>query len=190
MTHPDNNPPLSLEQKMRLAQRGNSDMYESLLREIAPIIRQMVSGRIRNREDAEEVVQEVLIAIHNSGHTYNTERPFLPWMRAIANHKLNDHFRRVYRDNAHLSMLKREVDAESIAKKSSPDVTASAHASELLDDLMRSLPERQHEIVRLMKLDGLSVRETAERLNMSVPAVKVAAHRAYKLLRKMAGGRE
>jgi RNA polymerase sigma-70 factor (ECF subfamily) len=55
---------------------------------------------------------------------------------------------------------------------------------------MRSLPERQHEIVRLMKLDGLSVRETAERLNMSVPAVKVAAHRAYKLLRKMAGGRE
>jgi RNA polymerase sigma-70 factor (ECF subfamily) len=55
---------------------------------------------------------------------------------------------------------------------------------------IKDLPERQKEIVRMLKIDGLSVKEAASILDMSETALKVAAHRAYKKIRaKLSGGK-
>ena len=53
-----------------------------------------------------------------------------------------------------------------------------------------TLPERQREIVSALKLRDESVKEVSERLGMTESAVKVTAHRGYRKLRRLLGGRE
>ena len=59
-----------------------------------------------------------------------------------------------------------------------------------IEAALESLPERQREVVRALKLRDESVKEISERLGMSQSAVKVTAHRGYKALRRLLGGKE
>ena len=56
---------------MRASQAGDGKAFEALLNEILPRIRSRVFGRLGGREHAEDVVQNVLLSIHRSRHTYN-----------------------------------------------------------------------------------------------------------------------
>ena len=66
---------------MAAAQSGNSEAYEKLLRAILPSTRAFVVSRMRNHDAAEDVVQNVLLSVHRSRHTYPASRPFGPWLR-------------------------------------------------------------------------------------------------------------
>lgn len=125
--------------------------------------------------DREDLLQEILLAIHKAGHTYNTERPFKAWMFAVASHKVNDYLRSHYRKGI-------EVDFEEIEPTFADNVTYEPPHGELLDEMLGILPEKQQRIVRMIKIEGHSINHTATILKMSIPAVKVAAHRAYKAL--------
>jgi RNA polymerase sigma-70 factor (ECF subfamily) len=61
---------------------------------------------------------------------------------------------------------------------------------ETVRSALESLPERQREVVTALKLRDESVKEISERLGMSQSAVKVTAHRGYKALRRLLGGKE
>lgn len=62
---------------------GNQGDYAKFLESITPLLRRIVGGRIAV-SDVEDVVQEVLISIHKARHTYDGERPIMPWVVAIA----------------------------------------------------------------------------------------------------------
>ena len=81
---------------MRAAQDGDSAAYAALLRELAPLVRRVVSSRrsFLAEADVEDVVQEVLISVHAVRATYDPQRPFLPWLLAITRHRLLDAMRR------------------------------------------------------------------------------------------------
>ncbi len=64
------------------------------------------------------------------------------------------------------------------------DVTESAIDYESISGEVHRLPEKQATILRLIHQDGYTAKETAEKMGMSESAVKVAAHRAYKILRQ------
>jgi RNA polymerase sigma-70 factor (ECF subfamily) len=64
------------------------------------------------------------------------------------------------------------------------DVTESAISYESISVEVQKLPEKQATILRLMHRDGYTAREVAEKIGMKESAVKVAAHRAYKVLRQ------
>ncbi len=161
------------------AQNGDKRAYATLLRDIASLLRGYLIKRLNNTGEVEDIIQETLIGISNTLHTYNTDRPFKPWLFAIANYKLNDYFRKLYRRTEFSS-----VDFEKIEPTLGEDVTEAREISEYVHKGLRSLPEKQRRIVHMMKLDGYSAREVAEHMNMSTSAVKVSAHRAYKSLKK------
>jgi len=62
---------------------GDAATYEKLLLELPPIIRRQVAGRVALPAEREDIVQNVLISLHRARHTYRSEHPFLPWLRAI-----------------------------------------------------------------------------------------------------------
>ena len=166
-----------LAQMMRRAQSGDKSEYTKLLKEISPLIRGFIYNRIGSGPDSEDILQEILIGIHRSSHTYNTDRPFTNWMFAIASHKLKDYLRAYYRKKA----LK-EVDFDKISDFITEAVTDDTSASEVLTELLEKLPEKQRNIVYMMKIEGYSSSDVAKKMGMSVSAVKVTAHRAYKTL--------
>ena len=172
------NQELSLEGLMRLAQSGNKKAYAALFRAITPLIKAFVAKRISNTADVDDVLQDTLLSIHHAGHTYDTNRSFKVWMFTIARNRLNDYLRRIYKDRTFTEISLDDITYEISVE----DVTEGPIQSEYIDKILDLLPEKQREIVSMMKIEGYTAEDTAKKMNMSVSAVKVAAHRAYKLL--------
>src|SRR5437588_13033441 len=102
---------------MRSAQDGDGRAYEALLVRIAALVREFARGRLQRADWLEDVAQETLLSIHRDRHTYDPSRPFLPWMYAIARHRLLDFAARQRRREL------REIAAE-------PDVEPQAPAQD------------------------------------------------------------
>ena len=162
---------------MRAAQQGCAESYVRLLNEIATSLRQVAAGDLKRfglqASDAEDVVQETLLAIHLKRHTWQDDRPFLPWLRAIARHKAVDFVRRRGR--------KIEVPVEQVADTLTAPPTAP-DLSAPLERFLDELPQRQRQVVESLAVNGASVRETAHKLNMTHGAVYVAFHRGLAAL--------
>jgi RNA polymerase sigma-70 factor (ECF subfamily) len=169
---------------MASAQRGDAIAYERLLEDLLPFVRVLVRARIGEDPNAEDVVQEVLLSIHTARHTFQAGRELEPWVRTIARNAVIDAVRRRSRQRARDA----GVDAEAL-----PDDArerASAEAAPLPRSLARALeqlPAVQREAVLLLKVEGLSVAEAAGRARTTPGALKLRAHRGYKLLRDLLG---
>lgn len=167
---------------MCAAQGGDRDAYRALLREIAPMVRRIVHGRFPflAREEAEDLVQDILLAIHSVRATYDPARPFLPWLVAIARHRAADMARRYARKRG------REVAVDILPETSAEDGTNPEESygdPEALRRAVSTLPEGQRVAIELLKLKEMSLKEAASVSGMSIGALKVATHRATRALR-------
>jgi RNA polymerase sigma-70 factor (ECF subfamily) len=128
---------------------------------------------------AEDLVQELLLSIHSSRHTFDCNRPFAPWLFAIARKRIADYWRSEWqRINREVS----EYDGVNEIPKSS--AASSNGMTDYVSIAMEELPERQKNVITLLKVNGYSLKEAADKLKMTEGAVKVTAHRAYNALRK------
>lgn len=164
---------------MKQALAGDSAAYAELLRETARFLRPYLSLRLHNEAEVDDLLQEILLSIHKARHTYDGERPYRPWAYAIARFRLQDHFRAHYADH-----LRHAVELSEIEESLAAPVTENAFTYESIRGEIEKLPEKQAAILGMMYRDGYTVKEVAEKMGMNESAVKVAAHRAYKLLRK------
>jgi len=169
------------------AQQGDSIAYAALLTLLAATARQYARNRLGNVPWLDDVAQETLLTVHAARRTYDPRRPFAPWFYAILSSRLIDVLRKERRVSA------REVGSDVLPEPRrdgpSREDAGSVDADEMKAAL-RALPERQREIVSALKLRDESVKEVSERLGMSESAVKVTAHRGYRKLRRLLGGRE
>jgi RNA polymerase sigma-70 factor (ECF subfamily) len=174
---------------MRAAQDGDQQAYARLLRAILPHVRGLVRRRVFAGAEAEieDIVQEVLLSLHLVRHTYDPGRPFRPWLAGIVRHRLLDSARRHYRRFRH------EIAVETLPETSAQSAANSGQdeSDEIaaLRQAMAALSPGQRQAFELLKLRGLSLKQAAAETGMSVAALKVAAHRAYKSL-KVAFGRD
>ena len=156
---------------------GDASAYHGFLKELTGYLRAFLCKRLVHIPDeVEDLVQESLLAIHNQRHTYDLGQPLTPWVYALARYKLIDLLRRRSRTD----MLNDPLDGDSELF-----VAAESEASDARRDVSRlldQLPDRQRLPIVHMKLEGLSVAETAQRTGMSESAVKVGVHRGLKTL--------
>jgi RNA polymerase sigma-70 factor (ECF subfamily) len=169
---------------MARAQGGDRDAYRRLLESVTPYLRSLAARSFHGRADIEDAVQDVLLTLHTIRHTYDPARPFGPWLAAIANRRIVDCMRRHGRSRARETSL--EAEHETFA---APDANLQERASDgrVLREAVDGLPPGQRDAIRLMKLEGLSLKEAAAASGMSIAALKVATHRALKNLRKRLG---
>lgn len=168
---------------MAAAQAGDQAAYSRLLEDLLPLIRRVVRGRVPDASSADDVMQEVLLSIHTARHTYRPERPLGPWVRTIARNASIDWGRRQTRE------LKRQVDVDTVEPRASgpaPDEFERGLSPEL-SRALESLPDAQREAVVLLKLEGLTVEEAANRVGVTSGALKLRAHRGYRGLRDVLG---
>jgi len=156
---------------------GDEAAYRAFLQELSAHLRAFLRRRlVRLPDEVEDLVQESLLAVHNQRHTYDVGQPLTAWVHAIAKYKLVDLLRRRSRQDLLTEPLDDEVGLVSAAE------TDAADARRDLGKLLLQLPERQRLPIVHMKLEGLSVTETARLTGMSESAVKVGVHRGLKAL--------
>jgi len=134
---------------------------------------------IRLPDEVEDLVQETLLAVHNQRHTYDADQPLTAWVHAIARYKLVDLLRRRAVREVLNDPLNDELDVFAASD------TEAADARRDVAKLLERLPVRQRLPIIRMKLEGLSVTETARMTGMSESAVKVGVHRGLKALAAM-----
>jgi RNA polymerase sigma-70 factor (ECF subfamily) len=151
---------------MAAAQAGEAGPYRRLLAELRPwLVRYF--GRRLPPSAVEDAVQETLIAIHTKRHTWDPARPFDPWLAGIARYKWIDRLRAAARSAA----------GELPDTLSTPDHESGVTSAIALKGLLATLKPAQADVIRLVKLEGLSIEEAAARTGQSVALVKVNIHR-------------
>jgi RNA polymerase sigma-70 factor, ECF subfamily len=167
---------------MRAERRGEAIPYERMLKEVATALRRALAPRVARAglgaHEAEDLVQEILIGLHRKRHTWDSARPLLPWLHAIARYKLIDFTRQRRRETRRRVDLPFEDWLEIIE---APAYEADRSTAEA-DRHLAMLPVSQRKIVRAIAVEGASVRDVALGLATSEGAVRVTIHRAIRRL--------
>jgi RNA polymerase sigma-70 factor, ECF subfamily len=163
---------------MRAANAGDAAAYRALLAGIAPVLRAAVRGGLAraglNTGDAEDIVQETLLAIHLKRQTWRQDEPLMPWVRAIARNKLIDALRR----RGRASSVPIDDFIETLA---APEEERQVSATDT-EKILGMIKGRSQQVVRAIAIDGLSTREAADRLGLREGAIRVALHRGLTAL--------
>lgn len=162
----------TLSRLMAKAQQGDRPAYNVLLSEAGMWLERYFRRRVPPHQQ-DDLVQDVLMALHAKRATYDPTRPFLPWLAAIARYRWVDHLRKVYRNETDLL-------EEGDAVEDSEEDVITARVS--LERLFIHLPEGQAEAIELVKIGGHSISEAAQKTGQSESLVKVNIHRGLKKL--------
>jgi RNA polymerase sigma-70 factor (ECF subfamily) len=153
---------------------GDAASYRSLLDRLSSRLRAYYKGKLarvgRGPTEAEDLVQEVLLAIH-----LDTGELFTPWVYAIARYRLIDYLRR--------TRTAASVPLDEGTEPMAQDDHADAESSHDITKLLGRLPEKVRRSIECVKLEGRSVAEAAERCGISESGVKINIYRG---LRKLA----
>ena len=159
---------------------GDATAYHAFLRALSTHLRAFFRKRLSGLPDeVEDLVQETLLAVHNHRHTYDQAQPLTAWVHAIAKYKLVDLLRR--RAGRDLRNVPFDDDHDVLVHSDHEAAAARLDVAKLL----QRLPTVQRLPIIHMKLEGLSVIETARLTGMSESAVKVGVHRGLKALAAM-----
>jgi RNA polymerase sigma-70 factor, ECF subfamily len=159
---------------MRLAISGDGAAYHRLLRAVTPVLRAGARRGLARAgqpvDQSEDIVQDILLAVHLKRHTWDTNAPFAPWLFAIARNKLIDALRRRGRRVfVNIDDFAETIPDESAAETASPSEIAAQ---------LQTLPPRQRDVLQSIAVESASIRDTAAKFAMSEGAVRVALHRA------------
>lgn len=173
-------PNSDLERLMARYQQGDFSAATTLIQRLSPPLHRFFAVQFASRRDADDLLQETWLRIHEVRHTYRPGEPVLPWFYAIARHIRVDHYRKASRTTAREDGLEEmpEMAAHAAQSAQAPDLEA----------LLAPLPESQREVIEMLKVAGMSLEEVARATSSSVGAVKQKAHRAYDKLRERLSG--
>ena len=164
------------EHLLSAANSGDGRSYEHFLRAVTPVLRGVIRAKGAGLGDAgcEDVLQEVLLAVHLKRHTWQVGAPVRPWLYAIARYKVVDAFRARGRG------IKVPIEdfVEHLAAETGPDPTEAADMAKMIG----MLDGRSAKIVQMIGMEGSSTAEAGLALKMTEGAVRVALHRALKTL--------
>jgi len=156
---------------MAAAHRGDSRLYEQLLRELAEAIERYIRSRFGALSFTEDCVQECLLAIHAGRHTYDPRRAFRPWFFTIVRNKTVDLLRRSYAGEAVAPAVLSEALVDTAE---GPDEQFSA------GDVLAQLQPKFRNALTLTKICGYTLAEAAERSGISESAMKSRVSRAVR----------
>jgi RNA polymerase sigma-70 factor (ECF subfamily) len=158
---------------LHAANAGDAPAYRRFLQQLAPVLRSFVRRMLVRatapEADAEDIVQEILLAIHTKRNTWIESAPVAPWVFTIARHKTIDALRRRGR---RIDVPIDDVAESLAAEESEPNLLGL-----FLDRYLETLPSTQRKVVKAIAVGGNSIAEAADTLAMSRGAVRVALHR-------------
>jgi RNA polymerase sigma-70 factor (ECF subfamily) len=164
-------------QGMCRANAGDAEAYGELLHEIGVVLEKYVRRRFGDTDFVEDCVQECLLAIHRARASYDPSRSFRAWMFTIIRHKVIDTLRR----RAARGRYETSQDGSDEAAAPANGSKAALEAAYAL----RALQPEYREALLLTKLEGRSVSEAAERVGVSVSAMRSRVHRGIRQVRSV-----
>jgi len=181
---------------INLILQGESDKFRIFVEKYQQMVFRTCMGFVHNKDDADDLTQEVFIQAYKSLPEFKMKSAFSTWLYRIAvNASLNK-----VRKSGRISFIHR---LESLFGTENPragqltvfdtddpeNIFIKKEHSQWLQRALDSLPENQRTAIVLSKYDDLSQKEIAEIMNTTEGAVEALLHRAKKNLREKLSGR-
>jgi RNA polymerase sigma factor (sigma-70 family) len=175
---------------LRRERAGDASHYAAFLTAYCAAMRRVIGSRLSSAgldaREAEDVVQEILMAVHLRRDQWDSDRPLLPWLAAIARYKTIDALRR--RRSEFRSRI--DISEREWATLFEDGGEFADHNRGRMERMVSTLPKVEQSVVRKLGMEGMSAREAAETTGMKEGTVRVAFHRGLARLLKRAQGRE
>ncbi|HEV2197947.1 MAG TPA: sigma-70 family RNA polymerase sigma factor [Candidatus Acidoferrum sp.] len=168
---------------VRRAQREDKEAFEELIRRHQHRVFAVAGGIIRRREDVEDIAQQVFVKAYFSLKRFDQRAAFSTWLYKITVNECWDMLRKkkvrplVY--EADLSEEQaRQVISSAEKGKDVPDISERLEARQRVERLLQGLDERDRLMLILKEVEGFSIEEIAEVLDLNANTVKVRLFRA------------
>jgi RNA polymerase sigma-70 factor (ECF subfamily) len=185
---------------VRQAQRGNVAAYEELARQHQQRIFAVASGVLRRNEDLEDIAQQVLLKVYVSLKRFDLRSSFSTWLYKVTVNECLDYLRKkkvrklVYEADMSEEQAEQWKILEDAGEARPISASRRVELRQLVDGLLAHLPEVEQLMLVLKEVEGLTVEEIGEALNMNVNTVKVRMFRArgklVSIYRRRMGGKE
>ncbi len=164
--------------------KGDSSAFDELYQLYARRIYRFAFSFLKNKPDAEEIVQEVFIRVWENREKVKEYYSFRAFLFQIGYHIIIDKFREQLKEKEFIELLK----ANAVVSESDTDRKVDfADLNEQYRNEIENLPERRKTIYKMSRFDGLTYREIAEKLKISPKTVENQMVSALKHLRKKLG---
>jgi RNA polymerase sigma-70 factor, ECF subfamily len=164
----------------RKDERAFNVLYERYFRRI----HSFAFARLRNRADAEEVVQETFTAVFKSIDAFRGQSSLLAWIYGIAKNTINSQLRRNKLQDERLeraaSILLRPAD--SIDACTPEERLSLRRCSDAVEESLASVSDWQAEVFAMRHLEDLSIQEIADRMSRSNDAIRSSLYRVKRLV--------
>jgi len=168
---------------VRRAQREDKEAFEELIRRHQHRVFAVAGGIVRRREDVQDVAQQVFVKAYFSLKRFDQRAAFSTWLYKITVNECWDMLRKrkvrplVY--EADLSEEQaRQVISSAEKSKDEPDISERLEARQRVERLLDGLDERDRLMLILKEVEGFSIEEIAEVLDLNPNTVKVRLFRA------------
>lgn len=180
------------ENLVKLARNGDDAAFRELVTRYQRRVFHCCFGLVRNRDDAEDLVQETFVRVYRNLDRFEGSSSFYTWTYRIARNVSIDHLRRQQRNRTvdYDDTLANPEPADDNGLLSRPlniNPAAVAGRRELLDKIneaARSLSDLHREVLTLREVEGLSYQEIADALEISIGTVMSRLHHARKNMQR------
>lgn len=165
--------------------KGDNEAAEELIRQIYPQVIRIVRRNLARRDAEEDVLQEILIRILSKLESYRGDAPFEHWISRIA---VNVCLNRIRTQKARPEWRWADLSEEqaealtAVSAGQSLEPHAEVAAKQLVDHLLASLSPEDRLIMRLLEMEGLTVKEVCAQTGWTGAFVRVRAFRARRKL--------
>jgi RNA polymerase sigma-70 factor (family 1) len=161
---------------------GNALAFDELFRIYGKRLYHFSLGYLKSKTDAEEVVQEVFMKIWHNRSSLDPELSFNAYLFKIAYRHIAERFRKITQEKKYLH----DIASETLVFTADMDERSNYQSLlELVERLIQKLPERQKEVIILRRIEGLSVADIADRLDISPKTVEHHITEALKTLKQV-----
>jgi len=175
---------------VKLVRKGSEEAFDTIVRKYETKVFNLAMSLTRNREDAEEVLQDVFVTIYKKMASFQGKSAFSSWLYRIT---VNAAFMRIRKNRQEKSIPVEEITPAMEVESSEHDkphfpssesITLNEELKSTLHGAIARLPDEYRNVFILRDVDGLTNKETGRILKLSIPAVKSRLHRARGMLRK------
>ncbi len=176
------------------ALQGDQSAYTEILNRYRGQLYHVIYKMVRNREEAEDLVQEAFMKAFNALSTFNENFAFSTWLYKIAVNNCIDYLRKkrlqTYSYDRPMSVKDGEIKRDYADPDESPDKELlSNEKTRLINEAIDALPPNYHTVIVLRHREELSYEEIADRLNLPLGTVKARIFRAREMLKKSLKGK-
>lgn len=166
---------------VREAKNGDIEAFQGLYDRYAKRLLNFAFKMLGNREEAEDITQEAFIAVFRKLKSLKDDSKFEAWIFRIARNFIYQRYRLRAFEHGSLETdeeLSAELNKLEAPEKSPEERLLSDELQDVVNRLIRELPEKYRDVFVLSAINGFSYQDIAEILGRSIPAVKTDIHRA------------